>query len=382
MCLGFVTTYFLAHTLTQENFGEYHLILSVVGILSMFALRGLNNSIMQSTARGFKGTYRVAVPIAFLSSLIGAFILVLLSIYYMNQNPTLALGFLISGLFFPFMHGMIHWKGVETGKEKFKKLVIFESISAFIMHAGIIITLMFFTDTFLLPLTILFLIPSLFNIALTFYKMREIPINEAQESASIKYGIKSTMFESFNILAKHTDKILLFFWLSPTTLALFVAADRIAELVRNTTQDIAAVLAPRFAKNKEYTQTLDKALKLFSLLIGIAIIIFAFTILPYLIEIIFGDKYIPSIPYSQALLCTVALGNLAILRFRFIRSQLDLDNFRNIIVFTSLFRILCSSIFIPLWGLNGAILSVLLYRGFMIIVVGRVMKEKYMTNWS
>lgn len=378
MGLGFATTYFLAHSLTQEHYGEYHMILSVSGVLTMFALRGLNNSIMQSIARGYKGTYRAAVPIAFKSSIIGSLALLIVAGWYMyDGNEMLSFGFIIAGLLFSFTEGLIQWKGVKTGREDFKSLVKLDGFSSILMHTGMITSILLYPDSFLLPLCVLFAVPALFNLFLTYQKMKEISVDEPSEEGNIKYGIQTTFFEGFNILAKHIDKLLLFFFLSPVSLAIFVAADRISELMRNTTQDVSAVLAPRFAKHKEYSPELDRILKLFSLVMAVGILIFSFTLLPWLITFLFGDKYVTSVQYSQALMCSVAIGNLAILRFRFIRSRLDTKSFRNIIVTTSIFRIVCSLVFIPLWGLSGAVLSVFLYRLSMIFVVNAIMKKNY-----
>jgi len=63
--LGLVITYFLVRALSQESFGEYNFLLSLIGLLSIFTLPGLNEAIMQSVARGKVGTYRAALPLGF-----------------------------------------------------------------------------------------------------------------------------------------------------------------------------------------------------------------------------------------------------------------------------------------------------------------------------
>ena len=63
--MGLAATYFLVRSMSKESFGEYNMVLNTVGILTIFALSGLNNSIMQAVARGYTGTYRATVPIAF-----------------------------------------------------------------------------------------------------------------------------------------------------------------------------------------------------------------------------------------------------------------------------------------------------------------------------
>ena len=175
----------------------------------------------------------------------------------------------------------------------------------------------------------------------------------------------------------HIDKLLLFFFLSPAVLATFVVADRIADLFRNITQDLSVVLAPKFAKYDYYTSKLDRYLKIFVFVYGAAIIIFAFTTLPWLMAILFGENYLDSIPYAQALLCSVTIGNIATIKFRFIRSKIDAISFRNITVFTSLGRIIMSLILIPWLGIFGAVVSVFLYRILHTMVVNAVIKKNY-----
>ncbi len=381
MILGVVATYFLAHSLSKESFGEYHFILNFIGILSIFALPGLCDSVMQSVARGgFSGTYRYAVILAFICSFLGTLILAGLGWWYLAEGSNnLATGFFIAAAIFPFMHGLIQWKAVKTGEENFLAFLKLEGSSAFVMYFLMISAILLFPGSFLLPLAVLCAVPALLNLVMTIHKLRRTPCGNKQEiePGAIAYGLKTTFYGAFNIIAKHVDKLLLFFFLSPASLALFVAADRLAELVRNATQDIAVVLGPRFAKHSHYSKRVDNVLKLFSLIIGGGIILFSFTLLPWVVTLIFGSDYEQAIPYAQALMCSVAIGNLGTLRFRFIRSRLDSTSFRNVTIITSLVRISFSLFLIPLWGLTGAVISVFIYRIAMTITVGLVMKYRY-----
>ena len=376
--LGLITTYFVVRVLSKESFGSYHFILSCIGVFSIFSLKGLNNSVMQAIARGFPGTFRKAVKIAFYTSFIGSLILAAMACwYYLKDNHELAYGFSIAAILFPFVHGLLQWKSIHMGEEKFCTYFLYNSLSLLIMYPLIIVSVIFIPGTLLVPLTLVLVIPSVFNLLMTIVNYRQIQVNAPVEDNNISYGIKTTFYTSFYTVAMQVDRLLLFFFLSPVALATYVVADRIADIFRNITQDLSVVLAPKFAKCDSYSRKLDRYLKVFVLVYGVIIIIFAFTMLPWLMVVLFGEKYIDSIPYAQALLCSVTIGNIATIRFRFIRSRIDAISFRNVTVYTSLGRIIISLILIPWFGMLGAVISVFLYRLLHTKVVNEVIRKNY-----
>ncbi len=376
--LALASTYFVVRALSKESFGEYHFILSCIGILTIFSLKDLNNSIMQAIARGFAGTYRKAVPISFLGSCISSVILAgLAGWYFYYENSALGLGFAIAACLFPFTHGLMQWNSIHMGAEKFGSYFLHNSLALLIMYPLIIGGVLIYPGTILIPLTFVLLIPAIQNICLTILSYRKIPADAPVENGNIEYGIKTTFYSALNIAAMHIDKLLLFFFLSPVILATYVAAERVADLFRNLAQDLSVVLAPKFAKYDHYTSTLDRYLKIFVFAYGSIIIIFAFTVLPWLMTLLFGANYADAIPYAQALLCSVTIGNMATLKFRFIRSKIDTVSFRNVTVYTSLGRIIASLILIPWLGITGAVISAFLYRIFLTLTGKARIKKNY-----
>ena len=239
---GIGSTYVMAHLLSKNLFGEYHFILNCIGLATLFAMRGLNESVMQSVARGFSGTFRRAIPVAFLWSLLGSVILASMGLWYLLEHQNfLASGFLISAAIFPFTHGLTQWKAVRTGKEDFLGLLRTDGLASIIMNALMIGAMLLIPDSYVAPLAMLLLIPALQNIILTLKSLRAIGPDLPAEEGSIAYGIKTNFYSAFNIAARHIDKLLLFFFLSPVALATFVAADRIVDLLRNFVSDLAAV---------------------------------------------------------------------------------------------------------------------------------------------
>lgn len=363
MSLALVTSYILVRALSQEQFGEYHYILGWIGVLTIFTLPGLTDSVMQAVARGKEKTYQAGAKLAFLGSLAAALILAGFGTWFFYQNDIeLAAGFYLAAILFPFMHGLAIWKSMRHGQADFDALLKLEGSNSIIVGILLIAGLLILPGYLLLPLCIVMTIPSLLNIFQSVKAWRSVPKNSEIEADNLAYGIKTSAYSILNVLANHIDKILLFNFLSPEALALYMAAQKLTEPVNNVTQDLGAVLAPRFANQEHYTQKLDKAFLIYSLIIGGLIIIFSFSILPPIFVLIFGEQYASALTYCQALMCSLLFGNVASLRFRFIRSRMSLDSVRRVTLGNSLFRILAASICIPLLGIWGAVLSVFLSR--------------------
>jgi O-antigen/teichoic acid export membrane protein len=117
-----------------------------------------------------------------------------------------------------------------------------------------------------------------------------------------------------------------------------------------------------------------------SIAIGTAILLFTFTLVPWIVTLLFGESYKEAIPYTQALLCSVAIGNHAILRNRFVNSKLDKKSNRDIAASTALIRILASVILVPIFGIVGAIVSAFIYRISTVFVLNYIIKHRYQSR--
>lgn len=377
--LGLVTTYYLAHGLSISEYGEYQFALNVLGLLSIFSLTEFSNTLMQSVARGYYGSIRKILPYTFSASLLGSVALIFFALWYgiVEVNTPLMICFIAAALCFPFMYALTIWRGYKIGEEKFFSYTKVESAGMILTQLSTIMMILVFKGQYIGPFVCFIIVPSLINIWMITRILKRVHQDSPVEEGIIKYGVHSSIFVSASVASTYIDKLLIFFFLSPASLALFAAGDRVAELLRAAVQDVATALAPRFAKTSHYSQKLDRFLKIFSVLFGLGLLIFAFTVLPYVITIIYGQQYAPAIPYAQALMFSVAIGNLASLQFRYIRSKLDTKNFRNIMIITSICRIIISLFLIPLFGIMGAVTSSILYRIMLAVATDYVIRKDY-----
>lgn len=376
--LSLLTVYILVRALDQKQFGEYQFILSLVGVLSLFSLPGMSNAVMQSTARGMVGVFRKSVKLSFVSSFIGSLVLLIIGLWYQfNANNTVSIALYIAAIFFPFSQSLNTWKAVKTGKQEFSFLLLSESLMSLISAALVITVSLFGPSNFLPVLVVVLLVPSIQNIIMTISSLKQVHIDAPIEYGSLSYGIKTTVYLSFNIIANHLDKILIYNFLSPASLAVYFVAERMSELTKSIGQNLAMVLAPSFANKKNYSAELDRLLNVLSICLGSLIIVFAFTLLPWFMLLFFGESYSEAVPFAQALLCSVAIGNHASFRNRFVNSKLDAKSNRDITLLISGIRIILSLILVPILGIYGAIISAFIYRLSSVIVLNYIIKTRY-----
>ncbi len=379
--LRLVTLHFVVKALTKTQFGQYQFILSCVGILVITALPGLINAVAQSAARQQPGSFGRAVSLSFRGSLVGALVLAGLGAYHFwRHEPETAAGFAVAAALFPAVYGLALWRAMRIGAEDFSGLFMWDGITNIAIAVLTIVGVWQLPGTLLVPLVVMFAVQAAFNFIATRVAARAIPADAPAENGIIRYGVRTTAYAALDIVAREIDKVLVATVLSPASLAVFAAAERLPEVGKGVVQDVAAILTPRFAKRTRYTHALDGVLRASGIGIGALMVIAAFTILPWFVVLIYGEAYRPAIPYAQALMCSVAIGSASTFRYRYITSQPDEVGARAVGVSISATRIAASCILVPLFGLLGAVISTYIYRIALTVIIHRQLARRYLRS--
>ena len=376
--MSLVSVYFLVRFFDQTAYGEYNLVLNIINTTTVFVLPGMGNAIMQSVSRNHKGTYRAAIPLVFLFSLLGSVCLTAAGLWFhLTHNASLSFSFYAAAALFPFAHGLKNWRSLQTGTERFGTIVKIDSALSIITVLLIVTSILNSRFSILQGILIILGVQAVANIFMTTTTLKSIDKNAPVEKESISYGMKTSLYTALATIANYLDKILIFFLMSPSSLAIYVAAEKIPNMAKNVIKNLGMSLAPRFAKHKAYTKRVDDAFKLFSIIVGIAIILFSFTLLPWLVIAIFGETYRDSLIYAQALMCSLAIANTSPLRLRFINSQPDAESFRDTTLKLAGIKIFLILALVPIFKLNGAVLAVFLTRVINVIIIHNVIKKRY-----
>src|SRR3989344_6998199 len=143
MLSGLIMSVVLANLVPKEVYGTYNFIMSGAAIISAFTLIGMNSAIIRTTVRGSEGALRAGVRVQLRWSIAIVFAGAALSAYYyLNDNITLALSFLIVGCLSPFLGAFGLTKSYFIGKQLFRESAMFGLWRRFIPVAAILATVL------------------------------------------------------------------------------------------------------------------------------------------------------------------------------------------------------------------------------------------------
>lgn len=379
MALSFVTMYVLTRSLSKNDFGEYQFVLSVAGTMTIFCLTGLGDTVMQAQARGESRVYEKARTLSFLAAWAGSAIMAVMALWFAARGEdNIAVGLVLAALLAPFANGLTLWKNILAGAQKFPRLARLEGVNSIVLTALMVAACLIWPGNFYLPVLLVMAIPAAQNIYQTLTHKTPLPEKPSLrmfEDPYVSYGMKLSLYGVIGTVGMYLDRILLFFFLSPEILAIYVVAEKITSLCATAVKDVAAILAPRFAVQKQYTARLNAAFTVFAVVFGLGVLVLAIVIVPVAIPLLFGPKYADSILYTQVLVGSVAIGNIAVLKLRFIQSRLDDEAMRHISIWMNVLRVGASLALVPFFGIWGAIGSAYIFRTGTAILTDRQIRK-------
>ena len=356
---SFLLSIIFANLLTKDIYGVYKYILSIAGILTLFSLSGIETALIRSIAQGFEGSYKKALKVKIKWGAIGGLASMLLSLYYyLNNDLTLSLCFVIAAFFLPFMDPLAIYCSILSGKKDFKLNSIYSSISQVVPALIMILILLFTKNIFLVVLTY-FAANTTVRLFLLLLTIKKLKLNNEENKETLSFGKHLSLMGAIGSAADQLDKILMFHFLGSASLATYSFAlapvSQLKTLLKSTTSLALPKLSER--KKDETKKTLPpKLIKFFLLLV---IIVFTYILIsPFLYKIIF-PQYIDSIKYTQ-------LYALILLLFpqKLISAALTANGRKKPLYIISIteptIRICLLFILLPLYGIYGAIFAQIL----------------------
>lgn len=346
-------------------------------ISSIFSLNGMNISLISALANKKYGFFIKATKLSFSYSFIGSIVLLFFSLYnfFIGEN-IMALSFVVASLLNPFFKGLLSWKVKKISFGKYLELSKIELLNSIILNLFLILSIIFYVEDHIFLVLISILIPSLQNVIL-FSKERK---NKTKNSINkfkkeTKYGFQHSIQEIFPIIAKEIDKIIIYFFLSPLSLAFYYVLNRLPEFIKNFMQEVIFFILPKFAKQKFYSYKLDKITSIFNIISFGLITVFAFTVYPLIYKFLFAIQYHDYLFMSQILMCSVGFTTDVFIKGGFISTQLKIKSFKRYTIFNSIIKILLSPVLIYFFNIWGAIYAIIMQRISSKIYVNYLLKK-------
>lgn len=373
MATAFVMAWAWANWVDKEIYGNYQYIFSLVGIISIFSLHGVGWAVVQAVARGFEGSFvrgfKTQLKWGLLASLSA---LIIAGYYWVQGNKNFPLVFLVVAVFLFLFNALLIYTSFLTGKKLFGVQVRYESIVQVVAVLAML-TALFSVKTSLAHLPdfiILLLLVSVYFVSRTFLNFifflrtkAKFSPNKKEDPKTISYGKHLSLSGLSEIVTNHLDKILLFHYLGAVELAIYIFASLLPQQIKVLIKHISFLIVPKFSvRSKEsIKKTLLKKTSYLAILITGVVLVYII-LAPYIYQIFF-PKYLEAVNYSRIYALSIIPLAFSLITTVFMAKMMVRQVYQARITL-SLVRAGLFVIFIPLYGIWGAVLAVLGVRLF------------------
>ena len=360
---SFLLSIAFARLLPQETYGQYNYILSIMAILAISSLHGINTAIIQGVSRGFEGVFKKGLEIKLKWGLFGSIGSIGVALYFWLQNNSqFAISFLIIAIFLPLFKSGEIYQSYLDGKKLFGKRATYSTLIQ-VLSTIIIIFTLFLTRNLVILILIYFLSYSLLRMLFLFLIIKKLKPNNTNSPGIITYGKHLSLLGIISIIVQQVDKILLFNFVGPIQLAIYSFATLPVEHVRTPLQLIQEIALPKLSNrpNEDIKKTLPKKLFISTAII-IAVIIIYFIISPYFFKILY-PQYTDSIFYSRLFSLTLLVFPISMMVLS-IQAKMKTKELYKINIISPSFQIVLMAILIPFYGILGAIIAKLISQVF------------------
>jgi O-antigen/teichoic acid export membrane protein len=365
---AFLLSIAFANLLPKEVYGNYKYILSMASILSIPTLAGISTAITQAAAKGFDGSFIPAIKKRIKWGLLGAVSSVILAGYYFLQgNTTLTFGFLIAGIFLPFMDPFNSYISLLLGKKRFKVSTKYGIITKIIYTIAAAIVL-FSTDNLYLIVLTYFIVYTLLRFIFLITTIKKSNLNNKKDERLISYGKHLSLMGIINTVAAQLDKILVFNQLGAIPLGVYSFAVAMPEQIKAILKNIQPLALPKFAQSKQIETRKTILIKMFKFSIAVLpIVVIYILIAPYIFSWLF-PQYLDSVIYSQVFSISL-LTISASLPVVFLQAQKETKKLYKLNIYSPIIQIITLFVFIYFFGLMGVITARILNRVINMFIV-------------
>lgn len=284
---------------TQESYGQFSYLISLMGLLSLFCLPGMNDAIIQGTARGERGIWLAALKTRLSWCCIGIVVLFAIGVWSTVKKHPLGHVLLFMAPFL-LVYVLDSTKAFLTGQMAYR-IVSWINVGA----QGIPV----FTVILLLRLgheEILWTGVGYFGALFAFYASiflatlpRKSPRGEFSQK-TLHYGKHMSFLSSFGVFQTYIDKVIVGSLMGFTNLALYSVAAIFQTPVKHLSWGVFyPLLLPRYAQAtaEDLRKGIRRSLKRVAIVSILGVLPALFFIHPF-VEWTFGEPYKRIAPYA------------------------------------------------------------------------------------
>ncbi|MDD5750408.1 MAG: oligosaccharide flippase family protein [Candidatus Pacebacteria bacterium] len=304
---SFLTAVAFANLLDPGLYGNYKYIVSLVGILSFFTLKGFGTALGQAVPRGFEGGYYSLAKTRVKAGCLQSLGVIVLGIYYfLNGNHILALPLFFISFILPFRSAFSLIASFLPGRKNFRLSSRYQIIQSLITNFSLIAFLLlalFFRDKSKLIVFglvgLYFLSETIVNGILYLRIKHDLKPNRNEDPKTKKYGIHLTIVNFLGQIIQYLDQILVFHNLGAAQLAMYTFALLPVEKLKEPMQMLSPLALPKFSVKNPQEIKKNLLPKIFKMLLITALAIGLYCLIAPWIFKIFFPRYVGAVTYSR-----------------------------------------------------------------------------------
>ncbi|MDQ5889771.1 MAG: hypothetical protein QG609_264 [Patescibacteria group bacterium] len=348
-----------ANFISAETYGNYRYILSVIGILVIGTFPGINTIAIKAVAEAKESIFwHLVYKKSYLTLISSLLCFIASTYYYLNDNQTLALSFIIAGIGIPFSYTFGMYESLILGRKDFKTMYKINSLSKIITTISTISTI-YLTDNILALVTAYF-VPQIIiqGIFLIYFYLNKVPqtIDGEYGKKLTNFGYHLSFMEILKTIAGQIDKLLIFHYLGAGQLALYAIATAPPGQIKTILQNLTTLATPKMSTSKADDIKNTLLNKLFRLEIIMVFCVVAYWVITPFIFPIFFPKYTEAILISQVYALSLLFFPRTFLSTA-MTAHLKQKELYFIRIFAPSARIIIFFIALPLWGIWGAVIG-------------------------
>ncbi|MBU2524851.1 oligosaccharide flippase family protein [Patescibacteria group bacterium] len=367
---GVVLSVVFTNFLSKSIYGEYNLYLSILGILTIFALPGMNQSIIQAVSRGYDGTYFKAIITKAKWSILGTIALIGIAIYFyfFKSDAQISISLIMLAVIFPLYAISETYQEFFAGKKKFRQLVIVSSIFGIFSMIGLTAVVFLYPSALLLLLVTVFIQIIILG-GFSLIAMRKYITNNKVDKSNIIFGKKLSLIGVLDVIANHIDKLIIGIFIGGVDLAIYQVAIMLPDYLKTSFAPITRTFLPKLSNMKIDINNKDELKKnFFKMFIPVAAMIIIFLITaPFVFKYVFPKYLDQSLTFALVYSLSILASPLVIFHSYFVSAKKTKPIFYLKISF-SLIIVILSPILIYYFHIWGAIITRIIARTVALIV--------------
>lgn len=374
--LAFLCMILYTHMLPQETYGYYKYFMAILFGFAFFSLQGMASALLKSTSDNYEMLTQTAKWSVW-AGLSGSIVLVIWGL--LTNIKEIQIFFFIGAVLFPFLFSLQNLTcSYLSGKHLYKEAGYFDLLRISIQIVPQIIIIFITKELFWLMLVFM-LAQALGNIIPYEIVKRKYDGSLKFDNSTFKLGLKLSFMEVLTVVADQADKLLIAAFMNFSDVAAWVVCVGIASLLYQLRPVVNKLFMPKISQMnfEEGYYWIKKRIGLFVVLSLIATTIGAFLIRPIMMAV-FPISYYPIILYTQILFFGYSFFIVKEIACSYLTYYEKVKSLYKLNIISNAIRLLAFIVFIPLFGISGAIISYAIYNSFYYVYAYHLMKKEYL----